>query len=46
MQLILIKQEQQDINHTWDNLTGSAKHGRVDEDGMQIESEIPQHLVV
>jgi len=44
-QLTLDKQEEQESDPTWNNHSAAAKHLRVDEDKMQIESEIAQHLV-
>ena len=44
-QLTLDKQEEQNSNCTWNNLSVTAMRRRVDEDKMQIESEIAQYLV-
>jgi len=44
-QLTLDKQEERESDPAWNNLSAAAKHRRVDEDKMQIKSEIAQHLV-
>jgi hypothetical protein len=44
-QLTLDKSEEQESDPTWNNLSVAAKCRRIDEDKMQIESEIAQHLV-
>jgi len=43
--LSLDKQEERESDPAWNNLSLAAKRLRVDEDKMQIESEIAQHLV-
>jgi len=43
--LPLDKQEEQESDPTSNNLSASAKHHCVDEDNVQIKSEIAQHLV-
>jgi len=44
-QLTLDNQEEQESDPTWNNLSVAAKLLRIDEDEMQIESEIAQNLV-
>jgi hypothetical protein len=44
-QLTLDKQEERESDPAWNNLSAAAKRRRIDEDKMQIESEIAQHLV-
>jgi hypothetical protein len=41
----LDKQQEQDSDTAWINLSAAAKHHRGDEDKTQIESEIVQHVV-
>jgi hypothetical protein len=43
--LTLDKQEERESDPAWNNLSTAAKCRRVDEDTMQIESEIAPHLV-
>jgi len=43
--LTLDKQEEQESDRAWNDLSAAAKHRPVDVDKMQIESEIAQHLV-
>jgi len=43
--LTLGKQEEWESDPTWDNLSAAAMHHQVDDDTMQIESEIAQHPV-
>jgi DsbC/DsbD-like thiol-disulfide interchange protein len=45
MQLTLDKQEEQESNSAWNNLSAAAKCPRVDKDKMQIKLDIAQHLV-
>jgi len=44
-QLTLDKQEEWESHPAWNNLSAAANGRRVDEDKMQIESEIAQHLL-
>jgi len=44
-QLTLDKQEERGSDPTWNDLSVAAKRSHVDENKMQIESEIAQHLV-
>jgi len=44
-QLTLDNQEEKESDPAWNNLSAAAKHHCVDEDTMQNESEIAQHLV-
>jgi hypothetical protein len=41
----LDKQEEWESDPAWNNLSAAAKHHRVDEDKMPVESEIAKHLV-
>jgi len=45
MQLTFDKQEERESDPTWNNVSVAAKGRRIEEDKMQIESEIAQHLV-
>jgi len=44
-QLTLDKQEERESDHAWKYLSAAGTRRRVDQDIMQIESEIAQHLV-
>jgi len=44
-QLTLDNQEERKSDPAWNNFSAAAKHRRIDEDKMQIDSEIAQHLV-
>jgi len=44
-QLALAKQKEWESEPAWNTLSAAAQCGRVDEEKMQIESEIAQHLV-
>jgi hypothetical protein len=44
-QLTMDKQEERESDPAWNILSAGAKRGRVDEDKMQIDSEIAKHLV-
>jgi len=44
-QLALDKQEESETDPAWNNLSAAAKRRRVDDDTMQIEFDIAQHLV-